>query len=749
MPLLPSALNLPRTALSSNFFTPAFSQGLQIHIYSLHFTPELASDNRLKRKQVITASRERIRDLVGGHVLSGENLFALRELREGSVLPCGEFTLRLQLVRTVPMGQAQGQLEVQLVLNVILKRAMRELGLMQLTQLPRFYTPNPTALPNFRLEIWRGYAAELVFRETCFYVNIDFSSKITHTQSLHQAIQDFRSQFKGRDWVSALRVQFKGRTVITNYGNRKCYRIEELCMDKTPSHSFECRGAPVTFMAYYQTQYNLLIRDPDQPLVRCLVKSAPGEVYLVPELVSLTGLDEAMRADYRLMSAIAEFTRLEPQDRLSTSISLPRKCSQNAAVQQLFRDFAFSLSPEPVEVQSYQLPRVGVGAQTKFVVSAEGNFSMRGKVQRAVAMERWVVMAGDRDMEAGKRLAQGLQERLEAIGDTVAPPEVKLYSKELFLRAIAASDRPAFIVILLHKSQKADYNAIKQASVLTHPVLTQVVMGPINDRRYASILDKLALQIQAKAGGLLWSVSCPGGFGKYVMVVGLDVYHDTIDRKKSAVGFCATIHPQFAQYYNSAVLQTSGQEIALTIGCLLQEALAVFRERARGYLPDSIVFFRDGVAESQVDCVKRMEVESVLKACEDFEANYSPQVIYTLVVKRIGTRFFTKQAKAGNPAIGTLVTALCEPGCFYLLAHSTRQGVAAPTLYRTVHAVRPFDLEKLASLAYALCHLYYNWTGAIKVPAPCMLAHKLAYLVGQSVHSAQIRQEMKTHAFYL
>lgn len=665
------------------------------------------------------------------------------------MLPCGEFTLRLQLVRTVPLGQGQGQFEVQLVLNVILKRAMRELGLMQLTQLPRFYTPNPVALPNFGLEIWRGYAAELVYKETRFYVNIDFSSKITHTESLNQAIQDFHREFKGRDWVPALRAQFKGRTVITNYGNRKCYRVEEICLDKTPTHTFECRGAPVTFQAYYQTQYNLVIRDSNQPLVRCLVKSAPGEVYLVPELVSLTGLDEAMRADYRLMSAIAEFTRLEPQERLSTSTSLPRQCSQHASVQQLFRDFSFSLNPEPVEVQGYQLPRVNVNAHAKLPVSPDGNFSLRGNLLRPMPLERWVVMAGERDMEKGKSLAQGLKQKLEAIGVTVNTPEVKLYSKDLFLRAIAGSDCPAFIVILLHKSQRADYDAIKQASVLSYPVLTQVVISPIKEGKYSSILEKIALQMQAKAGGLLWSVSCPSDFGKYVMAVGLDVYHDTIDRKKSAVGFCATIHSKYAQYYSSAVLQPSGQEITLTIGNLMQEALTVFRERTQGHLPDSIIFFRDGVAESQVDCVKRMEVDSVLKTCEAIEANYSPQVIYTLVVKRIGTRFFTRQAKARNPPIGTLVTALCEPGSFYLQAHTTRQGVAAPTLYKTVHATRPFDLEKLANFTYALCHLYYNWTGAIKVPAPCMLAHKLAYLVGQSVHSAEIRQEMKTHAFYL
>lgn len=26
--------------------------------------------------------------------------------------------------------------------------------------------------------------------------------------------------------------------------------------------------------------------------------------------------------------------------------------------------------------------------------------------------------------------------------------------------------------------------------------------------------------------------------------------------------------------------------------------------------------------------------------------------------------------------------------------------------------------------------MYYNWTGPVRTPAPCMFAHKLAYLLG-------------------
>ena len=37
-------------------------------------------------------------------------------------------------------------------------------------------------------------------------------------------------------------------------------------------------------------------------------------------------------------------------------------------------------------------------------------------------------------------------------------------------------------------------------------------------------------------------------------------------------------------------------------------------------------------------------------------------------------------------------------------------------------------------LTFKLCHLYWNWPGTIRVPAPCKYAHKLAFLAGQVLH---------------
>jgi len=56
--------------------------------------------------------------------------------------------------------------------------------------------------------------------------------------------------------------------------------------------------------------------------------------------------------------------------------------------------------------------------------------------------------------------------------------------------------------------------------------------------------------------------------------------------------------------------------------------------------------------------------------------------------------------------------------------------------------------KHIQQLAYKLTHLYYNWPGTVRVPAPCQYAHKLAMLVGQSLHKAPA-ESLDNLLFYL
>lgn len=73
-----------------------------------------------------------------------------------------------------------------------------------------------------------------------------------------------------------------------------------------------------SFVEYYKTTYNCTIKDLDQPLIKVIVQNSQKQqvMYLVPELVCLTGLTEEQRNDFHVMKAVAEWTKLRVDERI-------------------------------------------------------------------------------------------------------------------------------------------------------------------------------------------------------------------------------------------------------------------------------------------------------------------------------------------------------------------------------------------------------------------------------------------------
>jgi len=65
---------------------------------------------------------------------------------------------------------------------------------------------------------------------------------------------------------------------------------------------------------------------------------------------------------------------------------------------------------------------------------------------------------------------------------------------------------------------------------------------------------------------------------------------------------------------------------------------------------------------------------------------------------------------------------------FFLVPQFTTQGCVLPTHFYVAYNDSQMKKKVVEDLTFALCHYYYNWAGPIKVPAPCMYAHKIAEL---------------------
>lgn len=119
------------------------------------------------------------------------------------------------------------------------------------------------------------------------------------------------------------------------------------------------------------------------------------------------------------------------------------------------------------------------------------------------------------------------------------------------------------------------------------------------------------------------------------------------------------------------------------------------------------------------------------------KAAKTPAITLIIVNKRISQRFFVDDGRGQliNPPSGCVVdTKLVENETsdkeydFYLVPQFTTQGCVLPTHFYVALNDSTLSKKVIEQLTYDLCHYYYNWAGPIKVPAPCMYAHKIAEL---------------------
>lgn len=121
---------------------------------------------------------------------------------------------------------------------------------------------------------------------------------------------------------------------------------------------------------------------------------------------------------------------------------------------------------------------------------------------------------------------------------------------------------------------------------------------------------------------------------------------------------------------------------------------------------------------------------------------------FIMVNKRVNTRIFYNKS---NPPCGTVVDSVITSSArndFFIVSQHVQQGTVTPTLYTVIYNSLDLHEIMIQQITYKLTHMYYNWSGTIRVPAPCQYAHKLAYLVSVYINQ-EPHNDIKDLLYYL
>ena len=108
-----------------------------------------------------------------------------------------------------------------------------------------------------------------------------------------------------------------------------------------------------------------------------------------------------------------------------------------------------------------------------------------------------------------------------------------------------------------------------------------------------------------------------------------------------------------------------------------------------------------------------------------------------VIRKRTIIRMMTSSPKGyENPPAGCVMdNTITKKNDFFLVPMNTNLGTVTPTHYVVVESgsLEPHLIQKVA---YALSHMYFNWAGTVKIPAPCQYARKLGELTSSHLHAS-------------
>uniref|UniRef100_A0A8C7CIJ1 Piwi-like RNA-mediated gene silencing 1 n=1 Tax=Oncorhynchus kisutch TaxID=8019 RepID=A0A8C7CIJ1_ONCKI len=636
--------------------------------------------------------------------------------------------------------------------NIIFRRVLRMLNMQQIGR--HYYNPtDPLNIPQHRLTIWPGFTSTILQYESSIMLCTDVSHKVLRSETVLSFMMGLRQQSGDQRFPEACTKELVGLIVLTKYNN-KTYRIDDIAWDHTPNNTFKRGDSDISFKDYYK-QYGLDITDGNQVLlISHMKKIGPsggppqGPAMLVPEFCYLTGLTDKMRADFNIMKDLSTHTRLTPEQREGRLNRFVGNIHQNTEAQTELNTWGLNFDNKLLSLTGRVLPaeRIVQGSRTVYNPTQNQSFSVVSdwsKEMRGIPLiscrplENWLMFFTRRNNDVAQALLQTLNKVSTPLGIRIlAKHDCHGVITNMLQESVSCVGFLPKVVVVLPSNRKDKYDSVKKYLCVDCPTPSQCVVARTLAKQQAlmTVATKIALQINCKMGGELWSVEIPL---KQLMIVGIDCYHDTAAGKRSIGALVASLNQGMSRWFSKCVLQNRGQEIMDGLKVALQGALKAWLKH-NNCLPSRIIVYRDGVGDGMLQSVVNYEVPQIMESIKTMGHDYAPKLTLVVVKKRISSRFFARiDGKLTNPPPGTCIdTEVTRPEWydFFIVSQAVRMGSVSPTHYNVVYDSSGLKPDHMQRLTYKLCHMYYNWQGIIRVPAPCQYAHKLAFLVGQSIH---------------
>ena len=758
-----------------NLFKINIKKPLKLFQYPYSVSPEIdAADLRIRNKLFRYAGigekkdRKRLKDFYGECFISGDSLYGMNEVKEAKTFNCKlylngltEYTIKIQPKaneRTINQQDIEKDPLTKQFIEILIQDILRAnpnldfyRGLFVLKNQKKVLESK-----NGSVNFYPGYTTSFMETESGNYLNVTLKNKILSTDT----VLDYMEYFKYQDKKNQQKIKndLVGRSFKVKYA-KKNYIIDDISFDRDPKNEiFMFNGKSTKLEDYYNEKYKIKIHNTNQPLLIVKRKNSEGKditLYFVPELCYLAGLDDEFIKDRDFMKQLADYTKLNPKDRINKTNEFLNLLKETKKIEGKLSSKEKS-ELYGIEITALdQLHKAYNMKDTILLANNKKEISSKDKVFDVISkkdMTKWICLYRKSNFNDADSLYKNLNKASQGYKLVISEPEwVEMDDYDNADTWVnTASDymknkEYSFALFLLDKNDRI-YKNIKIYSLCRDGYVSQVVKASSLRKNPLSVCSKILLQINAKLSG----VSYIAKFDKSIkdlklMIIGVDSSH--IKGQRTGVAMVATINTSFTNFYNKEeiIKEEKKERFLFAISSFIEEALGKYSGLNK-QLPGGIIIYRQGVSFQQKEFLDN-EVINIQKVCDKNKIPYE----YILVNTKTTYKFFEKNKNEyKNPEGGLLVINgvtnrnLFE---FYIQPQQVTGGSATPSCFTVAYGNMNYP-EIIPKLTFDLCHLYSNWQGTIRVPHVLKSAEKLSKMTAKYTVE-ELNKELSVGQAYL
>lgn len=178
--------------------------------------------------------------------------------------------------------------------------------------------------------------------------------------------------------------------------------------------------------------------------------------------------------------------------------------------------------------------------------------------------------------------------------------------------------RPNLVMFLLPTISVEPYATIKNICDTQYGIASQcmIVEKAFSQKGQQQYLGNIALKVNIKLGGVNSRIEDPFLRRHRTIVIGCDAAHPNPSQRRltppppTFTALAANYDTACAQYSAVTATQEPGAEIVQHFGPMAEELLRRYQKRT-GQFPESVLYFRDGVSETEFGAVLSEELEAL------------------------------------------------------------------------------------------------------------------------------------------